>query len=450
MINGRWLIGFFVCLCAVSNFVNPAEACRFDIRSITFVPETACPGEEIQVTVQVECSSMIWKSTKIDGDCTEHIGHGHSGIFTETFVIIAPDVPGIYPIEVVVYQRNECYAGWGGHLQSQTVNLTVICCCEDGFSCWDLNQNYLCDDDEDINFDQVCDVLDCHGGDGESCSVKQDAECAIITCAEETWAIICNGEDGVDGVDGTSCWIEQNSDGIVVHCGESQAVVLNGLNCWDINENHDPDFCSPYLQQMFDGECPSRFIVEYPCEDPVVPCTKASLVAKDYEGHVCEIEVTCVEYMMGEMLVDEDIANQICIFTEDTNGDGKIDMLDCQGSDGYNGVNGTNGTNGIDGRDGIDGIDGVDGSIGPQGESGIDGTDGKNGEDGENCEVIDNLDSTCTIVCGESEVLVYDCGVGVEHEATSVIATHGVSCGAFNGVAFLVFPFLCYWFKLRR
>jgi len=75
--------------------------------------------------------------------------------------------------------------------------------------------------------------------------------------------------------------------------------------------------------------------------------------------------------------------------TEDFNGDGVVDTLDCQGLDGQDGEDGQNGQNGQDGEDGAegqngaDGVDGQDGADGADGQNGADGEDGQNGADGQ-------------------------------------------------------------------
>ena len=100
------------------------------------------------------------------------------------------------------------------------------------------------------------------------------------------------------------------------------------------------------------------------------------------------------------------------------------------GSDGQDGKDGYDGRGGSDGDDGSDGADGVDGANGLDGEDGADGIDG---QDGESCTVVDNLDATCTIICVNSEALVYDCGSGVEVIEEDVPAQLPGLCGSFGG-----------------
>ena len=49
----------------------------------------------------------------------------------------------------------------------------------DGLSCWDLNEDYTCDTEEDINDDAICTALDCKGEMGEA------GECTCAITVEE-------------------------------------------------------------------------------------------------------------------------------------------------------------------------------------------------------------------------------------------------------------------------
>ncbi|RLC89143.1 MAG: hypothetical protein DRJ03_00820 [Chloroflexi bacterium] len=238
---------------------------------------------------------------------------------------------------------------------------------------------------------------------------------------------------------------------------------------------------------MFDDVCPvaEDFFIDYECEFP--PATsKAMRAAKTYDGE-CGAVVTCSEYLTTFTEFDSDAIALICGYTEDPNGDGEFDALDCQGddgsdgndgsdggsgadgSDGTDGANGSNGSNGSDGADGADGIDGVDGQDGPQGppgQDGLDGVDGIDGLDGEGCDVIDNLDATCLVACGDSEVLVYNCGSGAdsiediltgffpeEEEVVEEAPGGGAGpCGAFGGltVVGMLLPLGLMRFRSRR
>ncbi|WP_422080580.1 hypothetical protein [Ulvibacterium sp.] len=56
---------------------------------------------------------------------------------------------------------------------------------------------------------------------------------------------------------------------------------------------------------------------------------------------------------------------------EDFNGDGIVDVFDCQGADGQNGADGTDGVDGQDGADGTDGQDGANGQDGADGNANV-------------------------------------------------------------------------------
>lgn len=470
------VIGLLACLC-LAAVPNVAEACHHTITSVTLDPVTACPGDEVQVTVQVELYGKWydvrkWKSTSIDGVCYDHPNHESSDgrkSFTEVLTMIAPGMQGLGNVQIKTFAGENCFR----HQKTVNVDLTVIYCCpecEDGDDCTAEQGDgfvvitcgntvaYLydgraglpgssCSVEQDdfcayISCEDGTSAMVCSGEDGESCYVSQDGDCAVITCGDGTETTICDGDDGLDGAPGDSCWVENFPRMAIIHCGESTATVINGLNCWDLNEDRRRNFCDPRLCRMFDGECPDEFFLEYPCELPDGLTSKAVQMAKTYEGHVCEVEVGCVEYVVDALAVDEVTAADICSFTEDVNDDGEVDVLDCQGMDGSDGVNGSTivgiqglqGLQGIPGEQGLPGRDGVDGEIGYQGLPGADGTDG------ENCDIIDNLDSTCTIVCGNSWVTVYNCGEGTELEEEVLMdlipeetPPAGV-CGAFSGV----------------
>ena len=499
---------FFACLLFCSLVLGASRdvvACHHSITSITLSPTTACPGDEVQVTVNVELHGRYydvrrWGSTSIDGVCYDNTDHSSNNgclSFSETFTINADSVVGLDSVEVKTFAYNNCRH----QKDKETVNLSVIqCCptCEDGDDCTIERHGtfvtitcgdtvaYLYDgeDGEDgldgesgppgelgpqgipglsCTVEQVglCANILCEDGtsavvcngeqgpqgeDGGSCTVVQDGDCAVITCEDESSSTIC---DGADGVNGTSCWVENRTRKSIIHCGESSATVWNGLSCWDLNSNRIKDFCSPALRRLFDGECPTEFIHEYECGVVDGLNSKASVAARVYVGHMCSVDVSCTEYLMINLDVSEEVAAQMCLFTEDVNFDEVIDVLDCRGDVGADGSIGPQGPGGMDGRDGVDGVDGqdgkdgVDGIDGIDGVDGVDGVDGTDGVDGDSCSVLDNGDATCSVVCADSEVLIYNCGVGAEPEEILVVTStevleedvpNSTPCGAFGGV----------------
>ena len=105
-------------------------------------------------------------------------------------------------------------------------NITGPGASEDGFDCWDLNRNRMCDlPEEDMNDDQMCDVLDCQGAPGT------------------------NGTNGRDGNDGVRCW-DLNSNGMC-DVGEED---MNGDGNCTLDDCRGPD-----------ANCT--------CEDPPLNCT---------------------------------------------------------------------------------------------------------------------------------------------------------------------------------
>jgi hypothetical protein len=63
----------------------------------------------------------------------------------------------------------------------------------------------------------------------------------------------------------------------------------------------------------------------------------------------------------GLACYDTNMNHQCDLRTEDVNGDGDCNNLDCAGEDGVDGRNGVDGRDGVDGQDGVDGADGQDG-----------------------------------------------------------------------------------------
>lgn len=483
----RVVVGLFACLFFVVSPVV-AKACHHSIGSVTLNPTTACFGDPVQVTVEVELYGewydiRRWGSTSIDGVCYDHANYYSDNgrkTFTEAFIITAPGTQGLGNVQVKTFRSNGCQ----NHQKTVNVDLTVIqCCpvCEDGDDCTvDQGDGYVtitCGDtvayiyDGEDGEDGEPGPQGEPGADGESCYVTQEGDCAVIYCGDKTMATICDGEDGEDGVDGTSCTVERRPRGVMIYCGESQAFVPNGLSCWDLNGNRSKDFCDPFLREMFDGECPVEFWYEYPCETPDGPVSKARAAAQVYEGSICEVQVGCVEYLLTVLQMDEAGAVEICSYTEDVNGDEVIDVLDCQGDPGINGNHGSTGPQGEPGENGVDGERGEDGAPGRDGEDGVDGSDGEDGsdgldgldgEDGFSCVLTDLENGLCKLRCAESTVIVHNCGIGADLTANvvvglepEVVETPSLSpapsgpCGSFGGLTLVAMLFGLGFMKFR-
>lgn len=460
-----------VCMVAVLAAALPLTAKANGegrINRVALSPATVCVGDEVIVTVVVYPGDRVWSSTSIDGVCFNHSNHSGSGTFQEVFVIIAPSLQGVGNVQVKAFTDDDCESQLG---RARNARLTAIMCDgEDGLNCWDLNGNFECDDDEDINDDDVCDALDCRGEDGQNGQDGQDGQDCTVTEVKEDYIVvgaeICcgddcvtvyNGEDGEQGeqgpqgVPGTSCTVEQDGPCATIKCEDyTSATVCNGddgINCWDLNENGEGDFCHPDLQDIFDG-CPDAedFRLYFECESPTIHTTAALQAAETFTYSECSAVVSCEEFFTAcgdgndreYPCLDPEDAAEICSFTEDANDDGSIDVIDCQGEDGSNGSNGGGGSNGADGADGTDGADGQDGA------------------DGVSCVVVDNSDGTCTIQCEDSSVTIFNCGDGAAPPADPAADPPAdppaddvpPMCGSFGGGFILLFiPLL--WVKSR-
>lgn len=237
-----------------------------------------------------------------------------------------------------------------------------------------------------------------------------------------------NGTNGVDGQNGTSCTVVENEDGsATITCGEENATVYpgqdgnNGLSCFDLNGNRQGDLCDPEALYEF-GDCLS--FREY-CQNG------------GNEEEIDIIETNAKLIRASKQIFD-------CTFTEDTNGDGAVNTLDCQGQQGQTGNPGSNGNGGVTGstgaagsscsvkdnhdgsftmlctdgsyvtwHNGQDGLPGQNGSPGANGIAGTDGQSGSSGLDGIPCSPRDNGDGTTTITCGNNSFVLGDVNTGV-------------------------------------
>lgn len=301
---------------------------------------------------------------------------------------------------------------------------------KDGQACWDLNGNgegdiavelpyfchYLlydpdCQEDlftEDLNGDGVVDVNDCRG---DSCHVEEVEGGVRVFCDDGTEAFVNHGD---------SCTVtEEDSCTTVIECEDgSVSTVTNGVSCFDLNGNCQPDLCDPLALEVFET-CEDFF--DY-CDNP----------REDYENG---------------LPLD-------CLFTEDVNSDGVVNSLDCVGpvgpTGGTGGAGGTGGT-GTPGEDGFDcfdlnmnhladpeedvngdGVVDVMDCVGPVGTPGV---------DADPCTVVDNLDGTVTVVCPDGSEVILGDPVTVGPEFLLEESEMGPSlCGTFGG-SLIVFGF---------
>jgi len=269
-----------------------------------------------------------------------------------------------------------------------------------GLNCWDLNNNFIKDAEEDTNNDGVVDVLDCRGQDGLDGANGTDGrngnsgndgsngqpcwdlnnngvpDCLSDLCLEQNkeystqfkrlvYNKVLNEDINNDGVvdvldcRGSSCSVSQEENGINVECTDGSSVFIenpnDGLNCWDLNGNGVKDF--HFNKPQLCSFLPSQL--------------------------VCDPET----------------------LTEDTNNDGVIDVRDCRGQN---------------------------------------GEDGEDGEDGTNC-IIEDIDNGVQICCGQSCETINDggsCSVRRLHngktkiecdDGSTAIIKNGLNCWDLNG-----------------
>ncbi len=205
----------------------------------------------------------------------------------------------------------------------------------------------------------------------------------------------------------------QNVDMDFVLCDTDGEDGTDGINCWDLNENGEADFPDEDVNN-------DQFIDVLDCQ--------GQDGNDGFDGEGCTLDD-----VLGGIKI---CCGEVCLTLYDGI-DGTAGTDGSDGSDGTDGTDGSNGRNGTDGSDGTDGNDGVDGK---------DGIDGFDGTDGESCEIIDNFDSTCTIVCLASKVILYDCGIGAESEPEEEVSsfdepildtvpdTNPGPCGTFGGI----------------
>lgn len=172
---------------------------------------------------------------------------------------------------------------------------------EDGVSCWDLNGNGIGDSNEDINRDGNFNALDCQGEDG-------------TTGLPGTNGLPgANGQPGINGQPGLN--------------GQAGVNGIPGISCWDLNGNGLGD---PEEDVNGDGNFDA------------LDCQ-----GEDGEnGKDGQNGLPGANGLPGIACWDLN-GNGVGDTSEDINGDGNFDALDCQGTDGQSGLPGANGQFGI-------------------------------------------------------------------------------------------------------
>ncbi len=233
--------------------------------------------------------------------------------------------------------------------------------------CWDLNGNGINDAAEDINGDGLFNTLDCQGPAG------------IDGIAGPPGPAGPAGVDGIVGPPGPA-----GIDGIAGPPGPAGANGTNGMNCWDSNgdgvndASEDVNGDGAYDTLDCQGSGGGGTVGPPGPQGPQGPQGLQGPAGNDgidgtngVDGLQGPPGPTGADGQAGTSCWDTD-GDGIADASEDVNGDGAYDALDCQGSGGA-------GTVGPPGPPGPAGNAGIDGAQGPQGEQGPAGADGQAG-----------------------------------------------------------------------
>ena len=441
MKNYNLLIGLILCFSVNNIFASSSGSCsdneiRFNYAVVSGPPVSTpvlviANGTIFNLTVSGSLkNSGDWDSTSVEivgfsPICFSNTGSSVSGsAWTErinTFSLTAPSVTGIYDMLITMNKDSGC----NGCNKQKTITFGV---------------GTLATGPQGPT-----------GPTGPTGEPGQDGVDGIDGTNGENGQDGNDGADGLDGQNGISCTVVENEDGsATVTCGEESVTIqpgqnglpgengIPGLDCFDLNANGRGDLCDPEALFEF-GDCLS--FQEY-CqsggneEDLNVTNTNAKLIRA------------------SKQIFD-------CTFTEDINGDGTVDVLDCNGQQGEPGNNGTNGSNGSDGVSGSNGATGSSCSVKDNhdatytmscedgtyvtwhdGQSGIDGQDGVNGQDGSDgtpgldgtpCLPVNNGNGTTTVTCGSNSFILGD----VQTDVVSTPPPAGGICGSIDLVTLL-------------
>lgn len=143
----------------------------------------------------------------------------------------------------------------------------------DGFSCWDLNQNGMCDlMSEDVNGDGNCTTADCAGApcwdlngnlvcDLMTEDIDMDGNCTVLDC---------QGPPGVNGTDGM-----QGPPGPVVPIGD-----LTDVEITNATTSHFLHFENgTWVNRPITGLIPTVTVSPPPAMAPIVPLTTVTISA---------------------------------------------------------------------------------------------------------------------------------------------------------------------------
>jgi len=416
---------------------------RFNSINLTLPPSaipTLVAPNSSTIQIDVDCglkSGGDWDSTSIEivgvgTQCFNNTGNNDSvngGVWvnrTKTFTLTAPDITGIYEVVVTIFRDENC----DGCDISHDMILGVGVMGPQGPQ-GEPGQDGADGQDGQDGEDGTDGQDGQDGTDGEDGADGQDGQ---------DGADGQDGEDGEDGADGIGCSVVDNEDGTsTLTCGsESETITLSdgadgldGINCYDLNGNGTEDLCDPLGLAEFGS-----------CEDFAAWCLQPEVIEDVSASKLgSELKVySAYSYNEGGFK---------CGFTEDTNGDATVDVLDCRGQDGNDGEDGNNGNSGADGsscsvldnkngtytmtcEDGTT-VTWADGTDGLDGQDGADGSDGNGivGRPGESCSLVENIDGTATLTCGNVEFVV-----GEVNSATGEIPD-GRLCGSADALSLL-------------
>ena len=228
-----------------------------------------------------------------------------------------------------------------------------------GAACWDLNASFLCDlATEDINGDGACDVLDCRGAAGPTGIVGSTGPAGPLGGAGARGPQGNAGPAGPTGSAGPAG--ARGPQGILGNAGPTGPG--GGTDCWDLNANLSCDLATEDING--DGTCDAL-----DCKGVAGPAGIAGPTGPPGPGG----GLNCWD-LNGNGVAD--------IATEDTNGDGSVDINDCRGVKGPTGPIGVRGSTGPAGTPGTQGSTGTAGPQGPAGGQGPGGPAGPTGPDG--------------------------------------------------------------------
>jgi len=435
------VVNFLLSLIIVNNvFASSGGSCsdnemRFNYATVGTPVSLVVPNSlAFNVTVNGSLKSGgDWDSTSVEivgftGVCFANVGSSvGASVWTDrinTFSLTAPSVTGIYDMLITMNKDSGCNG---------------------------------CNKQKTITFGVGTLVTGPQGPTGPPGEPGQDGEDGQNGADGTNGVDGTDGQDGVDGTNGvdgqngTSCTVVENENGsATVTCGEESVTIQpgqnglpgeNGLDCFDLNANGQGDLCDPEALYEF-GDC---------------------LLFREYcQNGGNEEEIDIIETNAKLIRASKQIFD--CTFTEDVNGDGTVDVLDCNGQQGEPGNNGTNGSNGSDGVSGSngatgsscsvkdnqnstftmsctdgsyvtwhDGENGLPGQNGLNGTPGLDGQPGSSGLDGTPCSPTNNNDGTTTITCGNNSFTLGD----VTANVVSTPPPQGGICGSIDIITLL-------------